>query len=107
MLQFDLTNTRLVDANSDTPFPTEAETFVITVGLLLVHEAPLSALRESDLVFRSSDAEALALCIEGPLAALAPDFGAGQALRDRLTDFVGMCISDLSPQHHGPQRAPR
>lgn len=107
MLQYDMTNTRLLTADCASKFPTEAETLVITVGLLLVHEVPFSALRDSDLVFHPCDAETLALFIEGPLAALTPDFGTGKSLRDRLADFVGMRISDPAPLKGGPMRAVR
>ena len=96
MLEYDLTNTAPFDSCSSAQLPTEAETLVITVGLLLIRDAAFSALDDSELVFHPNDLEILASCIEGPLAALARDFGQGQRLRARLTDFVGLRIAQIS-----------
>ena len=97
MLQYDFTQTALLDCLSREELPTEAEMFVLTVALLLTHAASYSELALTELCLADDDVSALAECIEYRLSPLAHDFGDADRLRHRLRRFVGLRIAAVLP----------
>jgi len=100
MLQYDLTQTALFESVSREELPTEAEMFVLTVALLLTHEASYSELAQSELRLADDDVAALAECIEYRLSSLTRDFGDANRLRYRLRRFVGLRVGAVLPDRH-------
>jgi len=97
MLQYDLTQTALFESLSREELPTEAEMFVLTVALLLTHEASYFELAQTELRLADDDVTALAECIEYRLSPLARDFGDADRLRERLRRFVGLRVGAVLP----------
>ncbi len=91
MLQYDLTNTLLFDA--DALMPNEAEMFVFTAAILLAKNTRYVG---CSLQLDTQSVEAVAKCIESRLSVFIDDVGQGERLRNRLKDFVGMRI-EASP----------
>ena len=92
MLQYHFTSTRLFESESRNDLPSDAEMFVITAALLLVHDAAYADLACHDLQLSDEAVNALVECIEYRLHPLARDFGDTEHLRRRLQDFVGLRI---------------
>jgi len=97
MLQYDLTQTGLFESVSREELPTEAEMFVLSVALLLTHEASYFELAHTELHLADDDVAVLAECIEYRLSPLARDFGDADRLRQRLRHFVGLRIGAVLP----------
>lgn len=106
MLQYDFTDTRLFDAPSRTMLPNDAEMFVITAALLLVHEAAYTELNDGELALSASNVEAVAQCIETRLPEFARDLQRLGTLRERLADFVGMHVAGSGPNENSPFQKP-
>ena len=90
MLEYDLTWTRIF--SEDCAVPNEAEMFVITLALLLVHRVAYSEMVSQTLQFEEGELEKVSVCIEEEVPLFTRDMGLGQALRQRLSDFVGLRI---------------
>jgi hypothetical protein len=95
MLEYNLTRTPIFSA--DCAVPNEAEMFVITLALLLVHGVAFTEMGTQTLEFESNELEAIALCIEEEVPLFTRDLGFGQRLRKRLSDFVGLQITYVAP----------
>ena len=96
MLQYDLTSTRLFDAETGAGVPTDAEIFAITAALLLIQDVAYAELACKELELAAGDVENVAQCIEYRLPVFTRDIGCGSELRDRLADFAGLRIGCLS-----------
>lgn len=96
MLQYDLTDTLLLDDPTRDVLPTEAELMTLSVALLLHYDCGLSDVHERALDFRAADAESIARIIEGRLAPLAREFGSSDRLRTRLKLLVGLRMQSYS-----------
>ena len=107
MLEYDLTETALIDCTSREELPTEAEMFILTVALLLIREAAYADLAQAELRVSDDDVAALAECIEYRLSPLTHDFGDPDRLRNRLRRFVGIRVgalrSDLTTHNAKPK----
>lgn len=93
MLEYDLNGTAIFKSDSAAVVPTEAEMFVITLALLLVHKVAYSEMASQTLEFEEGELERVAVCIEEKVPLFTRDMGLGQELRQRLSDFVGLRIS--------------
>lgn len=91
MLEYNLTRTPIFSA--DCAVPNEAEMFVITLALLLVHGVAFTEMGTQTLEFKSSELEKVAVCIELEVPLFTRDMGLGERLRMRLADFVGLQIT--------------
>ncbi len=98
MLQYDLTGTPLFEAETSAALPTEAEMFAITAALLLIHDVAFAELVLGEVELTDADVEPVAQCIEYRLPVFTRDVGAGQKLRERLADFVGLRIKGVEPR---------
>jgi|GEM_PF-3301185 len=105
MLQYDLSETKLFASNTALKAPSEAEMFVITAALLLIHEAAYSDLRGGEVALTAANVDAVAGCIEQRLPEFARDFEVVTLLRKRLQHLVGMRVRSVSPL--GPPPAPQ
>jgi len=106
MLQYDLTGTQFFDAHSRVDLPGDAEMFVLTVALLLHHDAAYTSLTGQSIVFDAEDVSGVAECIEYRLPSFADDIGRALALRQRLRDFVGLRIGCEPPVADGALASP-
>lgn len=95
MLEYDFTNTRLFESKLRNDLPSDAEMFVVTTALLLVHDAAYADLASQELRLSEEDLHAVVECIEYRLPPLARDFGDAEHLRRRLRDFVGLRIGSI------------
>lgn len=95
MLEYDLTGTRIF--SSDFAVPNEAEMFVITLALLLVHGLAYTEMHGRSLQFEPGELENVASCIEQEVPLFTRDMGFGERLRMRLADFVGVRITCMPP----------
>ncbi len=105
MLQYDLTETKLFSSTSGLKAPTEAEMFVITAALLLVHEAAYSDLEGGEVALTHENADAVADCIEQRLPEFARDLQVVALLRKRLHHMIGMRIRSVGPVGLPPRPA--
>jgi hypothetical protein len=95
MIEYDLTETRLFEADVPIRTPNDAEMFALTVALLLVNDAAYSDLRHIEVQLTQDSLHDVAECIEYRIPSFTRDLGAGEALRERLFDLVGLRICVL------------
>jgi len=98
MMQVDLSRTRLTNAASLTRPPNEAEILALTVALLLPNDAAYSELAGFGLELTHETVRDVAEGIEYRTPAFARDFGAGEELRERLSELVGLRINGVSQE---------
>ncbi len=93
MLQWDLSDTPL--AASDTPgrVPTEGELLALMVALLMHEDVTYNDLRHRVLVLHDENRAQIIEIFEYRLPELAREFGAGDQLRQRLIELVGIRVT--------------
>ena len=94
-MQYDLTETRLFEADIPIRPPNDAEMFALTVALLLVNDSAYSDLNRTEVQLTQDSVNAVAECIEYRIPSFTRDLGAGEALRERLWDLAGLRICVL------------
>lgn len=100
VVQYDLTNTALAAAPQRAALPSEAELTALTVAMLIATHSAFSELAGRELVLSDDMLEAVGGLFDGPLAALARDFGSTSDVRRRLREFVGLRVSAFGPNEH-------
>jgi hypothetical protein len=93
MLHYDLSETNLAQSDQFPRVPTEGELLAVMVGLMLLEERAFDALGETPLTLTTENQERVAQLIEQHAWPFTQDIGAGQRLRSRLGEFVGLRIS--------------
>lgn len=101
MLEYDLSNTPIFASDSAIPVPNEAELFVFTLTLLLIHGVACTEIESQTIEFKPDELERIAACVEEEVPLFTRDMGVGQALRQRLSDFVGLRIANWPTESNG------
>ena len=95
MLQYDLTQTALINSESLVAVPTEGELLVLMVSLMLLKDFAYADLRERALILTHDNLGHVAKVMEERLGPLLRDIGTGTRFRQRLEQLVGMRITRL------------
>lgn len=93
MLQWDLSDTPLAQADVPVRAPTEGELHAILVAFLMLNDASFDSLRHRELILQEKDLSGIAEIFEYRLPELAREFGDNGELRPRLAELVGLRIS--------------
>lgn len=94
MLSWDLTNTRLMDADAPVRVPSEPELIAVVVALLAVSGVGFGELRRGSIGLTEDNHAEVAAYIASHLPMLASEFGEGMEVRERLCWLVGMTVTD-------------
>jgi hypothetical protein len=92
MLEYDLSNTRF--GKDSIRLPTEGELFAVTLALMVAEDCAFWELTERSLTLTEDNSPQVAEVIERFCYPLARDIGNGTHLRARLTQLVGIRISN-------------
>lgn len=97
VVQYDLTDTAFATAPQGAAIPSEAELSALTMAMLVATHSAFSELADHELVLSDDMLVAVGGLLDGPLSALARDFGGSRDARMRLREFVGLRVRAFDP----------